>query len=48
MRYAMKQKLFCWGDDYRILDQDGRDDHLCAAAGRLVQSNRLTLAPNHE
>jgi hypothetical protein len=25
MRYAMKQKLFCWGDDYRILDQDGRD-----------------------
>ena len=25
MRYAMKQKLFSWGDDYRILDQDGRD-----------------------
>ena len=21
----MKQKLFCWGDDYRILDQDGQD-----------------------
>jgi len=28
MRYAMKQKLFCWGDDYRILDQDGRDVYL--------------------
>jgi uncharacterized protein YxjI len=25
MRYAMKQKLFCLGDDYRILDEDGRD-----------------------
>lgn len=28
MRYAMKQKLFCWGDDFRILDQDGRDVYL--------------------
>ena len=28
MRYAMKQKLFCLGDDYRILDEDGRDVYL--------------------
>ena len=28
MRYAMKQKLFRWGDDYRVLDQKGRDVYL--------------------
>jgi len=28
MRYAMKQKLFSLGDDYRILDEDGRDVYL--------------------
>lgn len=28
MRYAMKQKLFCLGDDFRVLDQDGRDVYL--------------------
>jgi uncharacterized protein YxjI len=28
MRYAMKQKLFCWGDDYRILDENGNDVYL--------------------
>ena len=25
MRYVMKQKLFSWGDDFRIKDADGRD-----------------------
>jgi uncharacterized protein YxjI len=24
----MVQKLFCWGDDYRVLDQDGNDVYL--------------------
>ena len=25
MRYVMKQKLFCWGDDFTIKDEQGRD-----------------------
>ena len=25
MRYLMKQKLFCWGDDFTIKDDDGTD-----------------------
>ncbi len=25
MRYLMKQKLFSWGDDFRIQDDQGRD-----------------------
>jgi uncharacterized protein YxjI len=25
MRYVMKQKLFCWGDDFFIKDDQGRD-----------------------
>ncbi len=25
MRYVMKQKLFCWGDDFTIKTQDGQD-----------------------
>jgi len=25
MRYLMKQKLFCWGDDFVIKDEAGRD-----------------------
>ncbi len=25
MRYVMKQKLFSWGDDFTIRDEDGRD-----------------------
>lgn len=25
MRYVMKQKLFSWGDDFKIKDADGRD-----------------------
>jgi uncharacterized protein YxjI len=25
MRYLMKQKLFCWGDDFRIRDEAGQD-----------------------
>ena len=25
MRYVMKQKLFCWGDDFAIKTEDGQD-----------------------
>ena len=25
MRYVMKQKLFCWGDDFTIKKQAGQD-----------------------
>ncbi len=25
MRYVMKQKLFCWGDDFAIKNADGKD-----------------------
>jgi len=25
MRYVMKQKLFCWGDDFTIKDEHGND-----------------------
>jgi len=25
MRYVMKEKLFCWGDDFVIRDEQGRD-----------------------
>jgi uncharacterized protein YxjI len=25
MRYVMKQKLFCWGDDFAIKDEHGND-----------------------
>src|SRR4051812_30083269 len=25
MRYVMKQKLFCWGDDFTIKDEAGQD-----------------------
>src|SRR5687768_5719496 len=25
MRYVMKEKLFAWGDDYTIQDEQGRD-----------------------
>jgi len=25
MRYVMKQKLFCWGDDFTIKDEQGQD-----------------------
>ena len=25
MRYMMKQKLFCWGDDFTIKDEAGTD-----------------------
>jgi uncharacterized protein YxjI len=25
MRYVMKQKLFCWGDDFRIQNAEGQD-----------------------
>ncbi len=25
MRYVMKQKLFCWGDDFTIKSEDGQD-----------------------
>jgi uncharacterized protein YxjI len=41
MRYAMKQKLFCWGDDYRILDQDGRDVYLVDGKAFVLLRKRL-------
>ena len=41
MRYAMKQKLFCWGDDYRILDQDGRDAYLVDGKAFVLLGQRL-------
>jgi len=25
MRYVMKQKFFCWGDDFTIKDESGQD-----------------------
>ena len=25
MKYVMKQKLFAWGDDFHIKDEDGRE-----------------------
>lgn len=43
MRYAMKQKLFCWGDDYRILDQDGRDVYMVDGKAFVLPGNRLVL-----
>ena len=51
MRYAMKQKLFCWGDDYRILDQDGRDVYLvdgkaCRGDAEGVDDLEFLFAPN--
>ena len=41
MRYAMKQKLFCWGDDYRILDEDGRDVYLVDGKAFTLLGKRL-------
>jgi uncharacterized protein YxjI len=41
MRYAMKQKLFCWGDDYRILDEDGRDMYLVDGKAFVLLRKRL-------
>ena len=43
MRYAMKQKLFCWGDDYRILDQDGRDVYLVDGKAFVLLRKRLVF-----
>jgi len=43
MRYAMKQKLFCWGDDYRILDDDGRDVYLVDGKAFVVLRKRLAF-----
>jgi uncharacterized protein YxjI len=43
MRYAMKQKLFCLGDDYRILDQDGRDVYLVDGKAFVVLRKRLVF-----
>jgi uncharacterized protein YxjI len=41
MRYAMKQKLFCLGDDYRILDEDGRDAYLVDGKAFTLLAKRL-------
>jgi LURP-one-related len=43
MRYAMKQKVFCLGDDYRILDQDGRDVYLVDGKAFVLLRNRLVF-----
>jgi uncharacterized protein YxjI len=43
MRYAMKQKLFSLGDDYRILDQDGRDVFFVDGKAFVVLRNRLAF-----
>jgi uncharacterized protein YxjI len=43
MRYAMKQKLFCWDDDYRILDQDGRDVYLVDGKAFVLLRKRLVF-----
>jgi uncharacterized protein YxjI len=43
MRYAMKQKLFCLGDDYRILDQDGRDVYLVDGKAFALLRKRLVF-----
>jgi uncharacterized protein YxjI len=43
MRYAMKQKLFCWGDDYRILDQDGRDVYFVDGKAFVLLRKSLTF-----
>jgi uncharacterized protein YxjI len=39
--YAMKQKVFCWGDDYRILDQNGRDVYLVDGKAFVLLRKRL-------
>ena len=41
MLYAMKQKVFCWGDDYRILDQNGRDVYLVDGKAFVLLRKRL-------
>jgi uncharacterized protein YxjI len=43
MRYAMKQKLFCWGDDFRILDEKGRDVYLVDGKAFVFLRKRLTF-----
>ena len=43
MRYAMKQKLFCLADDYRILDEDGRDVYLVDGKAFVVLQKRLAF-----
>jgi uncharacterized protein YxjI len=43
MRYAMKQKLFCLGDDYQILDQDGRDVYMVDGKAFVVLRKRLVF-----
>jgi uncharacterized protein YxjI len=43
MRYAMKQKVFCLGDDYRILDEDGRDVYLVDGKAFTLLGNRLVF-----
>jgi uncharacterized protein YxjI len=43
MRYAMKQKLFCWGDDFRILDEDGRDVYLVDGKAFTLLRKRLVF-----
>ena len=39
----MKQKLFCWGDDFRILDEDGNDIYLVDGKAFVLLRQRLTF-----
>ena len=39
----MKQKLFCWGDDYRILDQDGQDVYFVDGKAFALLGKRLVF-----
>ena len=43
MRYAMKQKFFCLGDDFRILDEDGRDVYLVDGKAFALLAKRLVF-----
>ena len=43
MRYAMKQKFFCLGDDFRILDEDGRDAYLVDGKAFALLAKRLVF-----
>jgi uncharacterized protein YxjI len=37
----MKQKLFCWGDDYRVLDENGQDVYLVDGKAFVLLRNEL-------
>ncbi len=43
MRYAMKQKIFCLGDDYRVLDDEGNEVYLIDGAAFPILGNKLRI-----